>query len=91
MCQIVLFQICTMAVKSFAFQSLPEKLLCPYRGGRLAKVSCILRHLGIQLILAYCWARPAVLVAGKGRGGCFYFFCFFTFILVLFLPCPSGR
>ena len=33
MCQIVLFQMCTMAVKSFAFQSLPEKLLCPYRGG----------------------------------------------------------
>ena len=26
---------------------------------------------------------------GKCRGGCFYFFCFFTFILALFLPCPS--
>ena len=34
-----------------------------------AKVSCILRHRGVQLILAYSWARPAILVAGKGRGG----------------------
>ena len=55
----------------------------------VAKVSCILRHWGIKLILAYSWASPAILVAGKSRGGCFYFFCFFTFILVLFLPCPS--
>ena len=37
---------------------------------------------GIQLILAYSSARPAVLVAGKGRGGMFYFFCFFIFIPV---------
>ena len=43
---------------------------------------CILHHRGIQLILAYNWARPVTLVAGKGRGGMFYFFCFFTFILV---------
>ena len=42
---------------------------------------------GIHLILAYNWARPAILVACKGV--CFYFFCFFTFILALFLPCPS--
>ena len=28
------------------------------------------------------WARPAILVAGKGRGGMFYFICFFTFIPV---------
>ena len=32
-----------------------------------AKVSCILCHRGVQLILAYSWARPATLVAGKGR------------------------
>ena len=44
--------------------------------------SFILRHRGVQLILAYSWARPAILVAGKGRGGCFYFFRFFTFIPV---------
>ena len=30
---------------------------------------CILRHRSIQLILAYSWARPAILVADKGRGG----------------------
>ena len=48
----------------------------------VVKVSCISRHRGIQLILAYRWARPAILVAVKGRGGMFYFFCFFTFIPV---------
>ena len=32
-----------------------------------AKVSCILRHRGVQLILAYSWARPSIPVAGKGR------------------------
>ena len=37
---------------------------------------------GRPTVLAYSWARPAILVAGKGRGGCFYFFCFFTFISV---------
>ena len=45
-----------------------------------AKVMCILHHWGVQLILAYSWARPGVLVASKGRGECFYFF--FTFIPV---------
>ena len=48
----------------------------------VVKVSCILRHWGAQLILAYSLARPAILVAGKGRDACFYFFCFFTFIPV---------
>ena len=47
-----------------------------------AKVLCIFHHRGVQLILAYSWARPAILVVGKGRGECFYFFCFFTFIPV---------
>ena len=36
-----------------------------------AKVLCILHHRGVQLILAYSWARPAILVVGKGRGGMF--------------------
>ena len=36
-----------------------------------AKVSCISHHWGIQLRLAYSWARPAILAAGKDRGGCF--------------------
>ena len=39
----------------------------------VAKVSDILRHRGIQLILASSWARPAILVAGKGWGGMFLF------------------
>ena len=37
----------------------------------LAKVSCIVRHQGVQLRSAYNLARPAILVAGKGRGGMF--------------------
>ena len=45
-------------------------------------MSCILHHQGVHLILAYSWARPAILVAGKGKGEMFYFFCFFTFIPV---------
>ena len=51
----------------------------------VAKVLCILyvHHRGVQLILAYSWARLAILVAGKGRGECFYF-CFFPFIPVPF-------
>ena len=42
-----------------------------------AKVLCILHHRGVQLILAYSWARPAILVVGKGRGGMFLFFLLF--------------
>ena len=44
-----------------------------------AKVSCILCHRGVQLILAYSWARPANLVASKGRGGMFLFLLFLHF------------
>ena len=40
-------------------------------------MSCILRHQGVQLILTYSWARPAILVAGKAKEGGF---CVFTFI-----------
>ena len=35
-----------------------------------------------HLILAYSWARPAVLVAVKEEGENFHFFCFFPFIPV---------
>ena len=45
-----------------------------------AKVSRILRHRGVQLILTYNWTRSAILAAGWGRGGMFYSFCFFTFL-----------
>ena len=48
----------------------------------VAKVSYILRHWGVQLILAYSGARPAILVAGKGRGRMFLFPLFFHFIPV---------
>ena len=41
--------------------------------------SCISRHWGVQLISAYSWARPAILVAGKGRGGMFLFLLFLHF------------
>ena len=44
-----------------------------------AKVSCILCYQGIQLILAYSWARPATLAAGGGRGGMFLLFLFLHF------------
>ena len=56
----------------------------------LVKVSCILRHWGVQLLLAYSWARPAIHVAGKGRGGMFLFSSVSSLsFLFLFLPCPS--
>ena len=45
----------------------------------MAKVSCILRHRGVQLILASSWARPAIFVAGKDRGGIFLFLLFLHF------------
>ena len=44
-----------------------------------AKVLCILHHWGVQLILAYSWARPAILVVGKGRRGIFLFLLFLHF------------
>ena len=44
-----------------------------------AKVLCILRHRSVRLILAYSWAKPAILVAGKGRGGMFLFLLFLHF------------
>ena len=50
-----------------------------WRLSGVAKVSCILRHRGVQLILAYSWARPAILVAGKDSGGMFSFLLFLHF------------
>ena len=41
------------------------------------------------LILAYIWARPAILVAGKGRGGMFLFLLFLHFhSCSFFFPLP---
>ena len=54
-----------------------------------AKVLCTLHHWGIQLILAYSWARPAILVTGKGRGGMFLFLLFLHFhSCSAFFPVP---
>ena len=53
-----------------------------------SKVSCILRHSGDPLILAYSWARPAIFVAGKGRGNVFISSVYSLSFLFLFLPCP---
>ena len=56
----------------------------------MAKVSCILRHRGVQLRLAYSRERPGIRVAGKGRGGMFFFYSVSSLsFLILFLPCPS--
>ena len=68
-----------------------ELLLCGislgWSGG--AKVSCILCHWGVQLILAYSWARPAILVAGKGREVMFLFLLFLHFHSCFsFFPVP---
>ena len=62
-------------------------------GSGMAEVSCILHHRGAQLILAYSWARPAILLAGKGRGGSVfisplaYLFLFIPVPLLLLLYC----
>ena len=72
-----------------------RRFLCSYfifvhRGwSGVAKVSCILRHRGFQLILAYSWARLAILVAGKGRGNVFISSVSFLSFLFLFRPCLS--
>ena len=47
----------------------------------VAKVMGILHHWGVQLILASSRARPAILLAGKGRGG--------MFLILLFLNLHS--
>ena len=46
-----------------------------------------LASLGVQLILAYSWARPAILVAGKGRRGNVFISVSSLLFLFLFLPC----
>ena len=42
-------------------------------------VMCVLRDQSVQLILAYSWARPAILVADKGIGVMFLFLLFLHF------------
>ena len=45
-------------------------------------------YLDVQLILAYSWARPAVLVAGEGIGEMFLFLLFLHFHSCSFFPVP---
>ena len=54
-----------------------------------ARVSRILCHRGVQLILAYSWARLAILAAGKDRGGMFLFLLFLHCHSFSFFPCLS--
>ena len=54
-----------------------KNVLVPH--GKTICCLSILRHWGVQLKLAYSWARPAILVAGKGRGGMFLFLLFLHF------------
>ena len=56
----------------------------------MAIVSCILRNRGVQLRLAFSLARPAILLAGKCRGGNVFISSVSSFSFpFLFLPCPS--
>ena len=48
-------------------------------GGGWMVRKCVSCLRGVQLILAYSWARPAILVAGKGRDGIFLFLLFLQF------------
>ena len=55
-------------------------------------MSCILRQQGVQLILAYSWARPVVFAAGMGTGGggdVFISSVSSLSSIFLFLRCPS--
>ena len=53
----------------------------------VAKVLCILIRVN-YLILTYSWARPAILVASKGRVGMFLFLLFLH-KFSSFIPCFS--
>ena len=73
-----------MLSRFFYFNSLEKFISCIRGWSGVAKVSCTLCHRGVQLILAYSWARPAILVAGKGIGGMFLFL-----LLIHFHSCSS--
>ena len=68
---------------------LPVSILALKWGGEggVGKESCILHHRGVQLRLAYNWAKPAILAAGKGRGGIFISYVSSLSFIFLFLPC----
>ena len=58
-------------------------------GGRVVRRCCVSYITGAsQLILAYSWARPAILVVGKGRGGMFLFLFLHFLSCSIFFPVP---
>ena len=67
----------SMTILKAPRQPLALGLCQGWSGG--AKVSCSIHYRSVQLILAYSWARPATLVAGKGRRGMFLFLLFLHF------------
>ena len=73
----LLFQMNLIDSPKCTFCGNNDETIGGWSGG--AKVLCILHHRGVQLILAYSWARPAILVVGKGRGGMFLFLLFLHF------------
>ena len=52
-------------------------------------MSCILPSLEHTTEIDLIWARPAVLAAGKGRGGMFFSSISSLSFIFLFLRCPS--
>ena len=56
---------------------------------RVAKVLCISHQCGVQLIMAYSWARPAILVAGKGKGEIAGLCRYFDLVTLTYISCSS--
>ena len=54
----------------------------------MAKVSCILRHRDVQLILAYSLTRSTILAADKGRGEGAVFFSVSSVSFMFLSPLP---
>ena len=48
-----------------------------------------LASLGVQLMVAYSWARPVTLAAGEVEGECFISSVSFLSFIFLLLHCPS--
>ena len=78
---------CVLCIAFVELSALFSHFMRGWSGG--AEVSCISRHRGVHLILAYSWARPAILVAGKGRGGNVFISSVSSLSLLFFIPCPS--
>ena len=76
--KVIILPVCLSMTLTICQSGLSKQFRWGWSGG--AKVLCILHHWGVQLILAYSWARLAILVVGKGRGGMFLFLLFLHFL-----------